>query len=255
MSERFFSSRPITTDRATLDGPEAHHLLHVMRASAGDELTLFDGSGAEFIAVVESLHRAHVDIRIIERRQFDRELPFPLVVGVALPKGDRQKWLVEKLTELGITAFVPLITERAVAQPTASALDRLGRSVIEAAKQCGRNRLMQIVKPQAWEEWIAGDCGFGAQSAVRGSTELAEVSPQSEIEIRRLLAHPGGLPLSAIDLGELAPAHIAIGPEGGLADAEVAAATAAGWQTVSLGPRTLRIETAAIALAAAITVR
>src|SRR3954447_7898311 len=153
MSERFFSPHPITAGCMMLDGPEAHHLLHVMRASVGDEVTLFDDTGAEFKATVETLRRADAELRIIERREVDRELPFTLEVGVALPKGDRQKWLVEKLTELGITTLVPLITERGVAQPTASAADRLSRTVIEATKQCGRTRLMQISTPQPWSQF------------------------------------------------------------------------------------------------------
>jgi 16S rRNA (uracil1498-N3)-methyltransferase len=238
MSERFFSPHPITAGGMMLDGPEAHHLLHVMRASVGDEVTLFDDSGAEFKATVETLRRADAELRIIERREVDRELPFALVVGVALPKGDRQKWLVEKLTELGATTLVPLITERCVAQPAAAAVDRLRRSVIEAAKQCGRNRLMKIAEPKAWSEWISAAC-LGSS----GSEPPAN---------RRLIAHPGGSPLSALDLSQPSPAQLTIGPEGGLTDTEVAAATAAGWQSVSLGPRILRVETAAIALAAAI---
>src|SRR4249920_1009156 len=100
MSDRFFSTRPITGSSALLDSPEAHHLLHVMRASVDDTVTLFDGSGAEFEAVVDKLLRTEVDLRIVARHDIDRELPFELIVGVALPKGDRQKWIVEKLTEL-----------------------------------------------------------------------------------------------------------------------------------------------------------
>ena len=159
-------------------------------------------------------------------------MPFELVVGVSLPKGDRQKWLVEKLTELGVTTLVPLVTERGVAQPTASALDRLRRSVIEAAKQCGRNRLMKIAEPQAWTEYLSQHPS-GNQS-------------------RRLVAHFGGLPLSSIDFTQAIETHLAIGPEGGFTDDEIAAATAAGWQIVDLGPRILRVETAAIALAAVV---
>src|SRR4051795_3792748 len=150
MSERFFSPYPISGGGMMLDGPEAHHLLHVMRASVGDEVILFDDTGAEFKATVETLRRTDAELRIIERREIDRELPFELIVGVALPKGDRQKWLVEKLTELGVTALVPLITEPSIAVPSDSAVDRLRRAVIEAAKQCGRNRLMQIAPSQTW---------------------------------------------------------------------------------------------------------
>jgi 16S rRNA (uracil1498-N3)-methyltransferase len=189
---------------------------------------------------------------VIERREINRELPFVLVVGVALPKGDRQKWLVEKLTELGASTLVPLITERGVAQPATSAIDRLQRTVIESSKQCGRNRLMTIAEPQRWSEWTRDDCGFGIadcglpdQSAIRNS--------KSEIDVRRLVAHPGGSPLREIDLRQPRPTQLAIGPEGGLTDTEVAAALAAGWQQVDLGLRILRVETAAIALAAAIS--
>ncbi len=241
MSERFFSSHPLTSGCVALDGPEAHHLLHVMRAAVGDEVTLFDGSGIEFQAVVETLRRSDAELRITARREIDRELSFPLVVGVALPKGDRQKWLVEKLTELGVTTFVPLVTARSVAQPAASALERLHRAIIEAAKQCGRNRLMQIANPQTWDKWI--------------STGWLGSSASEPPATRRLLAHSTGDPLNTIDLSQPAPTCLAIGPEGGLTDDEVAAAIAAGWRCVSLGPRTLRIETAAVALAAAIALR
>ena len=240
MSERFFSSRPITTDRVKLDGTEAHHLLHVMRASVGDLVMLFDDSGAEFVAVVESLARSHVDLQITQRHEVDRELSFPLVVGVALPKGDRQKWLVEKLTELGVTSLVPLVTDRGVAQPTAAALDRLRRSVIEATKQCGRNRLMRIAEPQLLPDWIST------------FTPAGELHPPKELH---LIAHPGGKPLQQFVGLSPRAAQLAIGPEGGFTDTEVDTATRAGWQTVELGPRILRVETAAIALATALALR
>jgi 16S rRNA (uracil1498-N3)-methyltransferase len=234
MSQRFFSDSPITAERAALDGPEAHHLLHVMRARVGDGVTLFDDSGAEFAAEIAACGRAEVQLRILERREIDRELPFELVVGVSLPKGDRQKWLVEKLTELGVTSLVPLVTERGVAQPTASALDRLRRSVIEAAKQCGRNRLMKVAEPQAWATYLSSESSAGPA--------------------RRLVAHFGGISLTELDLDirKAIQTNLAIGPEGGFADQEVAAAVAAGWQIVDLGPRILRVETAAIALAAVV---
>jgi 16S rRNA (uracil1498-N3)-methyltransferase len=237
MSERFYSSTPITTERATIDGQEAHHLLHVMRAAIGDEVTLFDNSGSEFRAVVEQSSRSAVELRVVERVEVSRELPFALVVGVALPKGDRQKWLVEKLTELGVTRLVPLSTARGVAQTTVSTLDRLRRAAIEAAKQSGRNRLLDVASPQEWRQWINAP-------HFQFSNSQAEATP------RLLLAHPGGSPVSAFDLAVPRPTAATIGPEGGLTDDEVAAATAAGWSQVGLGPRILRVETAAVAIAA-----
>jgi 16S rRNA (uracil1498-N3)-methyltransferase len=234
MSERFFVSESITGDRTTLGGPEAHHLLNVMRAAVGTPVTLFDNSGAEFNAVVETIRRSEATLRIAERREISRELPFTLTVGVALPKGDRQKWLVEKLTELGVTTLVPLVIERSVAQPTPAAIERLTRSVIEAAKQCGRNRLMELAAPQPLTSFLESPAAGDLRSPVT----------------RRLVAHPNAPTLSAFDLKTPLPAAIAIGPEGGFTDVEVAAALAAGWQQVSLGQSILRIETAAIALTA-----
>lgn len=237
MSDRFFSKQPITGDTTTskpvtIGDAEAHHLLHVMRAKVGERVTLFDGSGAEFDAEIAKCGRSEVELRVLARREVNRELAFELVVGVSLPKGDRQKWLVEKLTELGVTELVPLETQRGVAQPTDSVLERLDRSVVEAAKQCGRNRLMRIAKPQAWEEWVTAEFKL----------EVA----------RRFVAHPTGVAISSLDLSKPLPTHLSIGPEGGFTDAEVAAATAAGWQSVALGRRILRVETAAVTLSAVV---
>lgn len=241
MSERFFSATPIDTQLVTLDGAEAHHLLHVMRAAIADVVTLFDGSGAEFTAVVESRARSAVTLRVMQRRKIDRELPISLAVGVALPKGDRQRWLVEKLTELGVTTLVPLETERGVAQPAAAARERLCRAVVEACKQCGRNRLMVISEPRPWREWLSSDLHSPA-----GPTAL---EARAAAGGRRLVAHPGGVLLPQRDVTRPLPTMLAIGPEGGFTGPEIAAATAAGWQIVDLGPRILRVETAAIALA------
>jgi 16S rRNA (uracil1498-N3)-methyltransferase len=235
MSERFFSAEPIAADLVTLGGAEAHHLLHVMRAVVGDSVTLFDDSGTEWTGVIEKTGRSEVQVRITGRREISRELSIQLNVGVALPKGERQKWLVEKLTELGVTTVTPLVTQRGVAQPTGAAVERLGRTIIEAAKQCGRNRLMRIAEPQLWSDWISA---------------VPDTNPESAE--RRFFAHPGGTALSLVDLSAPIATRQAIGPEGGLTNEEISAATAAAWQPVDLGPRILRVETAAVALSAAV---
>jgi 16S rRNA (uracil1498-N3)-methyltransferase len=225
MSARFFSDVPLKLGAITLSGPEAHHLLHVMRAAVGAELTLFDGRGSEFPARITRLGRNDVECEVLTEMPVDRERATPLTLAVALPKGDRQKVLVEKLTELGVTRLVPLLTERSVADKSAGGLEKLRRLVIEASKQCGRNRLMEITQPLAWAEYVA-----------------------SAAAPLRVIAHPAG------DSSEQPPPSVesiaAIGPEGGFSDSEVELAVKSGWQRVSLGPRILRIETAAIALAA-----
>jgi len=232
MSRRYFSAAPLTGDHATLDGPEAHHLLHVLRAQPGAPVTLFDGSGYEFEAEITACRRSTVELAIAARRQVDRELPAPLVLGVPLPKGDRQRWLVEKAVELGVTRLVPLRTEHSTehgARPAA----KLERYVIEASKQCGRNRLMEITELRTWEQWLT----------------LAGESDQAPPNASKLVAHFTGQPLRSLDLGEIGPTYAAVGPEGGFTDDEIAAAATAGWTLVRLGPRILRVETAAAFLA------
>lgn len=225
MSERFFAESPITGDAAVLSGDEAHHISRVMRAGIGDELVLFDGSGAEFAARITRIGKSQVDVQIIARRQIDRESKCCLTLAVALPKGERQKWLIEKATELGVARIVPLVTERGVAQPVESALARLRRAVIEASKQCGRNRLMDIAEPASAADFFA----LADQGTVR------------------ILAEPTGMPLNDVRPADAVIA--AIGPEGGFAPSEIAAAAECGWQLVSLGKSILRVETAALAIA------
>ncbi len=203
-------------------------MLHVMRAGPGTRVVLFDGSGAEFAAEVRRAGRGEVELAILARVEVDRELSGELVLGVALPKGERQKWLVEKAVELGVRRLAPLRTARSVAQPGAEALKRLRRAVIEASKQCGRNRLMEVSEPQAWDEWLAA-WGEGAV---------------------RLVAHPGAHTVGGDSVASHSRYALAVGPEGGFTEEEIDRAMAAGWQLVGLGPRILRVETAALALAA-----
>lgn len=234
MADRFFADTPISGEQAELHGPEAHHAIHVMRLGVGDSITLFDGSGTEFDAQVEKLDRRSLRLSILERRMVDRELPFKLSLAVALPKGDRQRWLIEKATELGVTRIIPLTTARSVVRVSSSSIKKLDRAAIEASKQCGRNVLMRIEEPVAWSSFVAG---------------------LNETE-QRWFAHPMSADLSLSEACRSRSAAgnllVAIGPEGGFDDAEVALAKEAGWKSISLGPRILRIETAALAVAAAV---
>src|SRR5256885_10592445 len=112
MAERFYVSSPLAPGAVELDGPEAHHLAVVCRLRPGDAVCLFNGDGREYPAVVERVERRSVDLRVTSVEAPPRELPFRLEVAAAMPKGDRAQFLIEKLTELGATAFVPLKTAR-----------------------------------------------------------------------------------------------------------------------------------------------
>ncbi len=147
-----------------------------------------------------------------------------LSLAIAFPKGERLDWLVEKAVEVGVSTLIPIQTERSVVDPRPSKLERLRKAVIEASKQCGRNRLMTIGRPSTLEDIV------GAASAMV-----------------RLLAHPGGVvPGAWPRVDEGGEAWLAVGPEGGFSDREVASARAAGWILASLGPTILRIETAGV---------
>ncbi len=128
---------------------------------------------------------------------------------------------------------MPLITERGVAQPSESALVRLRRTVVEAAKQCGRNQLMEIAPPQRWSDYA-----FNRRLLTCGSSLIPV-----EFRLPKHWQRPENSVVNPQVIG-------AIGPEGGFTDEEVKSAVAAGWQMVDLGPRVLRVETAAIAVAA-----
>lgn len=223
MAERFYIDFPPPPGETELTGPEARHLAAVCRARPGDRVCLFCGDGREYPAEVVAVGKKTVTLRVGEPETPPRERTFPLLVAAPLPKGDRADFLIEKLTELGVTTFVPLRTARSVVHPRDAKLDRLQRQVIEASKQCGRNVLMKIEPLADWDSWCR-------------RPDLPEL---------RILAQPG----AAGGLGEppRTAVVIAVGPEGGFTPDE---ASAAGWRAVSLGPRILRIETAAIALAA-----
>src|SRR5215207_8293431 len=99
MSQRFFVETPIAGTVSRLEGDEARHLLAVMRAKVGDNVMLFDGSGVEFQARIAKLSKREVDVEVLERLEVDREADCQLTLAVALPKGERQRWLVEKSVE------------------------------------------------------------------------------------------------------------------------------------------------------------
>ncbi len=236
MSDRYFVETPIDGSQARLVGTEAHHLIHVMRGKVGDQITLFDGLGAEFSCRVDQVGRSEVGLNVLARHEVNREPALPLTLAVALPKGDRRRWLVEKAVELGVARLVPLETERSNDRETGAASVRLRQTVIEASKQCGRNRLMEIADSQRLLDFVS----------------------EPTADEARLVAHPGGAKChdvlaSILQRGSaLQAVSLIIGPEGGLAPAELAAARSNGWRIVDLGNRILRVETAALALASAV---
>src|SRR5437764_428781 len=124
MAERFHVNCELAVGPVELDGPEAHHLATVCRLRPGDAVSLFNGDGREYPAVIESVGKRAVHLRVVGVEAPRRELPFRLEVAAPLPKGDRAQVLIEKLTELGVTAFVPLRTARSVVEPRETKLEK-----------------------------------------------------------------------------------------------------------------------------------
>jgi len=225
MAERFFTSDRLGPGEYQLTGAEAHHLATVRRFGPGDRIALFCGDGNEYAAEVVAVGKKSATLNILSSSAVDRELPFSLVVASALPKGDRADYLIEKLTELGVTRYVPLIATRSVVVPKESVVEKFTRTVVEACKQCGRNRLMAIDSPCKWEEFLA----------------------RIDLPKRRFVLHTESTK-GMLEAG--GSSAIAIGPEGGFTQEEVALATEKGWTLASLGARVLRVETATVAAAA-----
>jgi 16S rRNA (uracil1498-N3)-methyltransferase len=223
VSDRFYHDGPLGPGDVHLKGPEAHHLATVRRFGPGDDVILFNGDGRQYAGRVVEVGKRRVVIHVLSVESPARELGFRLHIAAALPKGDRGDFLIEKLTELGVTDFTALVTERAVVKAGDAKTDKLRRAVIEASKQCGRNVLLQIHPPARWVDWCREQTG------------------------RRFIAHPAAAGGVAPSPGE---AFVAIGPEGGFSDEEVRAGLAAGWELLLLGSRVLRLETAALVAAA-----
>ncbi len=225
MSERYYVNCPLQPGPVEVEGPEAHHLAAVCRVRAGDAVCLFNGDGREYSAEVVAVGKRSVSLRVLTVETPNRELGFRVEVAAPLPKGDRAQFLLEKLTELGVTHFVPLRTQRSVVHPRETKLEKLERYVIEASKQCGRNVLLQVQPLMDWQDYCRSN----------------------DLPTLKVLAHPSG-PESTD--AHARPVAIAVGPEGGFTEEELEWGRSAGWRLVGLGPRILRVETAAVVLAA-----
>ena len=210
---------------------EARHARQSRRLSAGDPVALFDGRGGQASGRIAACSPGQVSIAVESVTQVLRPRPL-LTLAFTPPKGPRQDTLIEKCTELGVAAFQPIETARSVAGASSHRVDKWQRTAIEAAKQAGLTWLPEIRKLLGFEKLLKeAPAHDAALIAVSSGAPILDLLPQMR-DAQSVLA--------------------LIGPEGGWTDEEIARAIAAGALPVSLGPNILRIETAAIALAAAI---
>jgi 16S rRNA (uracil1498-N3)-methyltransferase len=224
-----------THSTLVLPAGAARHV-QVLRMQPGDELTLFDGNGGEYAAKVERMGRSEVTVQVEHHLAVEREAPRAVHLAIGMPANERMDWLVEKATELGVASIQPLMTARGVLRLAGERADKKRAHweaiAIAACEQCGRNRLPLIHPVRALGGWIdtppIDDAERFVLSLTERSCNMREIRERASTTALR-----GACVLS--------------GPEGGLSAAEEQDAIARGFAPLTLGPRVLRAETAALA--------
>jgi len=233
---RFFCPQPLALGQL-VDLPEAvaHHV-QVLRLAEGDLVTLFNGEGGEYTAALAALGRRRATAEVKAHTAREAELPFAVTLAQALPEGSKMDWIIEKAMELGVTGFQPLAAQRCVVRLSAERaekkLEHWRGIIIAACEQSGRNRLARLAPPQDYKQWIT-------QQDLHRRLILTPRAQQSLADWAR---HQ---PPQAVTL--------VVGPEGGLSEAEENEAMRHGALPLSIGPRILRTETAALAAVAALS--
>jgi 16S rRNA (uracil1498-N3)-methyltransferase len=229
MPELFFCA-DISSPAVTLSDAEAHHAIHVLRLKRNDNVDLFDGAGHRANAVINAVDRSTVTAAILDRTFQPKPTRGLLTVAASPPKGDRLKWMIEKLTELGVDSYLPLQTARTIVDPRKTKLDKLTANVISAAKQSGQRWLREIAPSITLETLLAEQ---------RESTQMYLAHPyEADSEATASLVTSSGNSV------------LLIGPEGGFTEREVSLAKLAGAKPICLPGTILRIETAAISFSA-----
>jgi 16S rRNA (uracil1498-N3)-methyltransferase len=236
MTTRLYAALPLAPG-AIVELPEAaaHHAARVLRLKVGDQLTLFNGAGGEFAVRIERIVARVVAVRVGHWLDVDRDSPLVVTLVQGLATGDRMDYVIQKAVELGVAAVRPVSAIRSVARLDASRAEKRllhwRQIAISACEQCGRNRIPEVYPLLDLDDWLA------QTSSVSLRLLLA---PDAKVTLPGMARPPGGI-------------ELLVGPEGGLAPEEVAAALRAGFTAVRLGPRTLRTETAALAALAALS--
>lgn len=234
---RIFHPAPLHAhSRIALDANAARHVGRVLRLGPGDELTLFDGGGGDYSATIIELGKREVWVECGEKRDNECESPLQITLAQGVSKGDRMDYTIQKAVELGVSRIVPLDTERSVVNLKGNRLEKKMEHwrgvIISACEQCGRNTLPELLPLFSISAWL--------QQPQGGQGLLLDHRAESGVT---------GLQL------EGGACTLLVGPEGGLAERERAAAEAIGYRGMRLGPRVLRTETAALTALAAIQSR
>ncbi|MDX1516157.1 MAG: 16S rRNA (uracil(1498)-N(3))-methyltransferase [Woeseiaceae bacterium] len=231
MSTRLLVSEPLGNGvRLELHGEPARYLGRVLRARVGDTVYVFNGADGEWRATIESIVRDGVVLVVGERQTTHTESPLRVHLVQGISRGERMDFVVQKATELGVKRITPVLTDYGVvkldAKRAATRREHWQRIAGSACEQCGRTRPPLVDAPQSLNAWLGQDYDADSTQVV--------LDPAADETLAGLEAPPTKLCLL-------------IGPEGGFSDRELDDARLAGFRPVSLGPRILRTETAALA--------
>lgn len=212
-----------------LPDPAANHVLRVLRLAAGDAITLFDGSGTDFDAVLTVVARGKVTAEVGAGRAVEAESPLRITLLQGVSRGPRMDTVMQKATELGVHRVQPVLASRSVvrldAERGGSRLAHWQRIVISACEQCGRSVLPEVLPPRTLDEALAD---------LPPGTARLTLDPRAAQGVDELL-------------GGSTRVVLAVGPEGGFTADEIGILAAAGFRGLRLGPRILRTETAPLA--------
>lgn len=229
MTPRIYVDEPLSRDRElALPESGSHHLSRVLRLREGDAVTLFDGNGGEWSAVL----CARARVKVLERIDVERESPLKITLVQGVSSGERMDYTIQKAVELGVAAIQPILTKKGVVKlegkRAEARVEHWRRVVIAACEQCGRNRVPEV----------------------RPLLEFPVYLRDAKDQRPRLLLSAQGRSIRQIEVAR--EATVAAGPEAGFAPEEQAALERTGFLKASLGPRVLRTETAALAALAAL---
>ena len=240
---RFYCAQALQTGASIeLSDTTARHV-QVLRMQPSQTITLFNGAGGEFEAVIEHMGRQNVRVLVGAHNAIEREASRQVHLAVVMPANDRMDWLVEKATELGVRRITPLMSQHSVlrlqGERAEKKLAHWQAVAISACEQCGRNTLPQIEALQNLSTWLQSDWVAHLQKTP---------DAHSAIQAAVLSLHPSTQGLSEWATKNQSTSWLLLsGPEGGLNDEEDALARAKGFAAVNLGDRVLRAETAALA--------
>jgi 16S rRNA (uracil1498-N3)-methyltransferase len=233
----YFPRSPEPGESLELPADQLRYLRNVLRLKTGDALTLFDGRGFDYCAVITGLGGRKAQVRVTAKNRIPEEPKPKITLAQALPKGTKLEWIIQKATELGASRILPFTSARSIPKIQENRreqkLIRWRKIAAEAAEQCGRSEVPEIPGILSFESTL--------DRAAAGSLKVIFWEVESDRSIREIL---GGNAAGITDV------FAVVGPEGGFAPAEIDRARAAGFVTASLGKRVLRVETAALAVLA-----